>query len=147
MSSQDQITVECPMLEIDNFKKFLTKYSGCHLEVVDREWALCMHHQISLPPTIWVIDNLCTPGLAACCLLKKITWPILPQATPRNPRRTITLGTSMLCLWGCGSRGCISLVSWRLNFEGLGVQMKLSYKYFVHLGLIPKSFSKVSKVE
>ena len=79
------------------------------LGVVDREWALCMRHQISLPPTIWVIDNLCTAGLAACCLLKKITWPILPQATSRNPRRTYHLGTSMLCLWGCGSRGCISL--------------------------------------
>ena len=24
----------------------------CNLGVVDREWALCMRHQISLPPTI-----------------------------------------------------------------------------------------------
>ena len=72
-----------------------------------------MRHQISLYPTIWVIDNLCTAGLAACCLLKKITWPILPQATPRNGTwGTHHLGTSMLCLWGCGSRGCISLVQW-----------------------------------
>ena len=31
-----------------------------NLGVVDREWALCMRHQISLPPTILVIDNLCT---------------------------------------------------------------------------------------
>ena len=80
-----------------------------YLGVVDREWALCMHHQISLPLTIWVIDNLCTAGLAACCLLKKSRDQFFPRQH-RVTRGAHHRGTSMLCLWGCGSRGCISLV-------------------------------------
>ena len=66
-----------------------------------------MRHQISLPPTIWVIDNLCTAGLAACWKKSR------DQSFPRQHRITWGahhLGTSMLCLWGCGSRGYISLI-------------------------------------
>ena len=78
-----------------------------------------MRHQISLPPAIWVIDNLYTPGLAACQPTSCQTycqplWKIsLDQYFPRLHHITWgahTLGTSMLCLWGCGSRGCISLM-------------------------------------
>ena len=36
----------------------------------------------------------------------QITWPRLHRVT----RGAHTLGTSMLCLWRCGSRGCISLL-------------------------------------
>ena len=58
------------------FSKFKTFVF--HLRAVDREWALCMRHQISLPrQPIW-------PRL----LTAQITWPIPPQASPRNPRRT-----------------------------------------------------------
>ena len=80
-----------------------------YLGVVDREWALWMRHQISLPPTIWVIDNLCTPGLAACQPTSCQTSCQPPsesrdQYFPRLhsiTRGAHTLGTSMLCLWGC----------------------------------------------
>ena len=58
------------------------------LKTMRCEWALCMRHQISLPPTIRVIDNLCTVYWLPAACWKKITSPILPQATLRNPRRT-----------------------------------------------------------
>ena len=72
-----------------------------------------LHASSNFAASHWVIDNLCTlpadPHLlgnlsdldrmticvpsqpvsqSASLFLKKITWPILPQALPRNPRRT-----------------------------------------------------------
>ena len=83
--------------------------SGFKLGIVDREWALCMRHQISLPPTIWVIDNLCTAGLAACW--KKSRDQFFPrQHCVTRGAHHLGIYTSMLCLWGCGSRGRISLL-------------------------------------
>ena len=61
---------------------------------------------------------MCTPWLAACWFhrpwvrLKLLRNQSRDQYFPRLHRVTRgahTVGTSMLCLWGCGSRGCISL--------------------------------------
>ena len=92
----------------------------CQLGVVDREWALCMRHQISLPHTTMShIDNMCTQGLTACWFHRPWVRLKLPRNQSRDQyfprlrrvtRGAHTVGTSMLCLWGCGSRGCISLV-------------------------------------
>ena len=62
---------------------------------------------------------MCTPGLAACWFHRPWVRLKLPRNQSRDQyfprlhrvtRGTHTLGTSMLCLWGCGSRGCISLL-------------------------------------
>ena len=46
----------------------------------------------------------------ASLFLKKSRHQYFPSLH-RVTRGSHTLGTSMLCLWGCGSRGCISLVT------------------------------------
>ena len=62
---------------------------------------------------------MCTLGLAACWFHRPWVRLKLPRNQSRDQyfprlhrvtRGAHTLGTSMLCLWGCGSRGCISLV-------------------------------------
>ena len=45
----------------------------------------------------------------ASLFLKKSRHQYFPSLH-RVTRGAHTLGTSMLCLWGCGSRGCISLI-------------------------------------
>ena len=58
--------------------------------------------------------TVCLPSqpvsLSAACLLHKSRDQYLPRLH-RVTRGAHTLGTSMLCLLGCGSRGCISLLS------------------------------------
>ena len=91
-----------------------------------------MHHQIPMPPTIWFIDNLCTAGLAACW--KKSRDQYFPRLHCVS-RGAHHLGTSMLCLWGCGSslRGCISLMIlihlWLLSSR----KVKTYVKSFIHV--------------
>ena len=59
--------------------------------------------------------TVCIPSqpvsLSAACLLHKSRDQYLPRLH-RVTRGAHTLGTSMLCLLGCVSRGCISLI-WR----------------------------------
>ena len=76
-----------------------------------------MHHQMSLPPislaTIWPrLERM----LHANCT-DQITWPRLHRVT----RGAHTLGASMLCLWRCGSRGCISLIVLAIEFSSKSV--------------------------
>ena len=61
---------------------------------------------------------MCTTELAACWFHRPWVRLKLPRNQSRDQyfhrllrvtRGAHTLGTSMLCLWGCGSRGCISL--------------------------------------
>ena len=64
-------------------------------------------------------NQLCMPGFqqTSCQpLSEKITSPKPSQSTPRNSRRT---HSSMLCLWGCGSRGCISLEIVTKGYNGI----------------------------
>ena len=57
--------------------------------------------------------TVCIPSqpvsLSAACLLHKSRDQYFPRLH-RVTRGAHTLGTSMLCLLGCGSRGCISLM-------------------------------------
>ena len=73
-----------------------------NLRWVDRDRALCMHRCL---PSPWQLSDLERMLHANCT--DQITWPRLHRVT----RGAHTLGTSMLCLWRCGSRGCISLLS------------------------------------
>ena len=74
------------------------------LRWVDRDRALCMHRCL---PSPWQLSDLERMLHANCT--DQITWPRLHRVT----RGAHTLGASMLCLWRCGSRGCISLATIR----------------------------------
>ena len=113
-----------------------------------------MHHQISLPhTTVIVIDNLCTPGLAACWFHRPWVRLKLPrnqsrdQYFPRLHRVTQgahTLGTSMLCLWGCGSRGCISLLLFISFILFLFFVLFCFFKYFNVFAYMPSPVSALA---
>ena len=63
-------------------------------------------------PSPWQLSDLERMLHANCT--DQITWPRLHRVT----RGAHTLGASMLCLWRCGSRGCISLIPTRQGSDG-----------------------------
>ena len=92
---------------------------------------------------------MCTPGLAACWFHRPWVRLKLPRNQSRDQyfprlhrvtRGAHTLGTSMLCLWGCASRGCISLmctvfklkyfVNGHINYELVHFESGFSFFFF-----------------
>ena len=74
-----------------------------YLRWVDRDRALSCITKCRCLPSPWQLSDLERMLHANCT--DQITWPRLHRVT----RGAHTLDASMLCLWRCGLRGCISL--------------------------------------